>query len=69
VISALVTGALCSEMDDVIEVRRTAAEFVWRMGIDAVPHLREKAVIAAGMGDLASERAWLDIAAAAASLT
>jgi hypothetical protein len=55
-------------MRDAALVRKTAADFLNRMGIRAVPYLKSQAVSAAGMGDPLSERAWLDIAAVHHSL-
>jgi hypothetical protein len=55
-------------MRDAALVRKTATDFLNRMGIRAVPYLKSQAVSAAGMGDPLSERAWLDIAAVHHSL-
>ena len=52
-------------MDDTDLVRETAAQFVAAMGARAVRYLEQQADIAAGIGDLISEAAWLDIAVAA----
>jgi hypothetical protein len=52
-------------MDDPELVRQTAAQFVADMGENAVGYLIQQAELAAAMGDVVSEQAWLDIAAAA----
>jgi hypothetical protein len=54
-------------MDDADLVLKTAAEFVEWMGRDAVHYVEDRADIAAGIDDVASEDAWRDLAAVAAS--
>jgi hypothetical protein len=52
-------------MDDPDLVRETAAQFVADMGENAVGYLIRQAELAAEMGDIVSEQAWRDVAAAA----
>jgi len=54
--------------DDTELVRDTAADYLAWLGADAARHLRARAEIAAGIGDVISEKAWLDIADAAERL-
>ena len=55
-------------MNDAALVVIVAAEMVRRYGEEALSHLRDQAVIAAGIGDDLSLNAWTDIAGAAAML-
>jgi hypothetical protein len=53
-------------MDDAALVITVAADMVRRYGKNAISYLRERAEIAAGIGDRLSVKAWTDIADAAA---
>ena len=55
-------------MDDADLVVTVAADVVRRYGEEALPHLYDRAEIAAGLNDAASVEAWLDIADAAERL-
>jgi hypothetical protein len=55
-------------MDDADEVERVAGEFLASHGPTVIPDLRERAEIAAAIGDQLSAEAWADIADAAERL-
>jgi len=55
-------------MNDAALVVIVGAEMVRHYGEDAVPHIREQAEIAAGLGDDLSLTAWTDIAEAVTML-
>ena len=55
-------------MEDAELVKSVAADYVKRLGRDAVPHLRSQEARAAQRGDALAAEAWHDIADAAESL-
>jgi hypothetical protein len=55
-------------MDDTQLVKTVAADYIKRLGRDAVPYLRRQAARASQHGDTLSAVAWHDIADAAASI-
>jgi hypothetical protein len=54
--------------DDAELVKSVAADYVNRLGRDAVPHLRRQEARAEQQGDALSAEAWHDIADAAESI-
>jgi len=53
---------------DVAIVASVAGDYLARLGREALPHLRDQAIMAAGQGDAISAQAWSDIADAAQNL-